>query len=163
MRSVAKILTGVVMVLAIETPAGASDHCGASYTIRAGDSLGKVARRCGHSFETILAANPEIRNPSRISIGQRIAMPDSAHADVSDTVSVTEPLEETILKGRIFAGRWCALIETAEGEVFGLASPRHSFRSDTLVEVKGRLIGGNECGQHRTIMVSDLSNAGLKF
>ena len=162
MRSIIAALVATILVAGLPGEGHAKDDCGADYTIRSGDSLGKVARRCGHTVKSILAANPEIKDPGRISVGQSIALP--GHAAVARETSVdAATTEETVLKGRIFAGRWCALIETAEGEIFGLASPKHSFRSDTIVEIKGRKIGGTDCGQTHTIAVSELSNAGLKF
>ncbi|MEO1490520.1 MAG: LysM domain-containing protein [Pseudomonadota bacterium] len=164
MRSISTILSGFVLLAGLATPAAASSECGAAYTIRSGDSLGKVARRCGHTVEALLTANPEIKDPGRISVGQSIVLPGSTVSTVSTSAAngAAAPVE-TVLKGRIVAGRWCALIETAEGEIFGLASPRHSFRSETIVEVKGHVVGGKECGQDRTIAVSDLSTAGLTF
>nr|MCU0508510.1 LysM peptidoglycan-binding domain-containing protein [Anaerolineae bacterium] len=45
------------------------------YTVRAGDTLAKIAARFGVSVSGILAANPQITNPDRIYIGQRITIP----------------------------------------------------------------------------------------
>lgn len=45
------------------------------YTVRAGDTLAKIAARFGVSVAAILAANPHITNPDRIYIGQRITIP----------------------------------------------------------------------------------------
>jgi LysM repeat protein len=45
------------------------------YTVRAGDTLAKIAARFGVSVRAILAANPRITNPDRIYIGQRIIIP----------------------------------------------------------------------------------------
>ncbi len=164
MRIITSVIGGAVLAIVLASPAPAAEHCGAAYTIRSGDSLGKVAKRCGYSVKAILAANPEVTNPRRLKIGQKLAMPGESDRAVPASVGeIAVGAEETVLKGRIFAGRWCALIETAEGKIFGLASSSHSFRSDTNVEVKGHLIGGNDCGQTHTLAVSELSNVGLKF
>ena len=45
------------------------------YTVRAGDTLAKIAARFGVSVAAIMAANPQITNPDRIYIGQRITIP----------------------------------------------------------------------------------------
>lgn len=45
------------------------------YTVRAGDTLAKIAARFGVSVAAILAANPQITNPDRIYVGQRITIP----------------------------------------------------------------------------------------
>jgi murein DD-endopeptidase MepM/ murein hydrolase activator NlpD len=42
------------------------------YTVVAGDSLGKIARDHGISLQQLLAKNPQIKNASVISIGQKI-------------------------------------------------------------------------------------------
>jgi spore coat assembly protein SafA len=47
------------------------------YTVRQGDTLAKIAARFGVSLQAILRANPQIRNPDRIYIGQRINIPTS--------------------------------------------------------------------------------------
>jgi LysM repeat protein len=40
------------------------------YVIKQKDTLSKVAKRFGLTIEELLAANPEIKNPDKISIGQ---------------------------------------------------------------------------------------------
>ena len=48
------------------------------YVIKSGDTLGAVAARHNTSVSAIMAANPQIRNPNQISVGQRITIPSSA-------------------------------------------------------------------------------------
>ena len=45
------------------------------YVIKAGDTLWKMAKRFGITLEELLAANPSIKNPNKISIGQQIVIP----------------------------------------------------------------------------------------
>jgi LysM repeat protein len=45
------------------------------YTVRQGDTLRKIAARFGVTIAAILRANPQITNPDRIYIGQRITIP----------------------------------------------------------------------------------------
>lgn len=45
------------------------------YTVRQGDTLARIAARFGVSVAAILQANPQITNPDRIYIGQRITIP----------------------------------------------------------------------------------------
>lgn len=47
----------------------------ATYTVRWGDTLGKIAARSGTSVANLLAVNPQIYNPSLIYIGQVIYLP----------------------------------------------------------------------------------------
>ena len=49
---------------------------GIRHIVRAGETLSGIARRHGVTLGALLAANPEIRDPARIAIGQRIVIPD---------------------------------------------------------------------------------------
>jgi LysM repeat protein len=48
---------------------------GGTYVVQWGDTLGKIAGRLGVSWRDILAANPQIQNPSLIYTGQVIYLP----------------------------------------------------------------------------------------
>lgn len=50
----------------------------AYYTVKAGDTLGKIAAAYGVTVEMILAANPQITNPDVIDVGQVIEIPCAA-------------------------------------------------------------------------------------
>jgi len=45
------------------------------YTVRAGDSVWSIARRFGITVSRLLEANPQIRDRSRLDIGQRLVIP----------------------------------------------------------------------------------------
>lgn len=45
------------------------------YVVKAGDNLGKIAKKYGVTIDDILAANPAIKNPNKISLGQEIVIP----------------------------------------------------------------------------------------
>jgi LysM repeat protein len=45
------------------------------YVIKQKDTLSKVATRFGITLDELLAANPDIKNPDKISIGQQIIIP----------------------------------------------------------------------------------------
>ena len=53
-------------------PSGGS---GAEYTVKSGDSLSAIAARNGTTVDKILQANPQIKNPNAISVGQEIKLP----------------------------------------------------------------------------------------
>jgi LysM repeat protein len=46
------------------------------YVVAAGDTLSRIASRFGLSVDQILAANPQIRNPNRIAVGDEIVIPN---------------------------------------------------------------------------------------
>ena len=49
-----------------------------SYVVKSGDTLGAIASRHNTTVQAILAANPQIKNPNAISVGQQIKIPSSA-------------------------------------------------------------------------------------
>lgn len=51
---------------------------GGTYMVRQGDTLAKIAARIGCSLSSLLAANPQILNPSVIYVGQVINLPAGA-------------------------------------------------------------------------------------
>ena len=49
-----------------------------TYKVKAGDNLSKVAKRFGISLAQLLKANPQIKNPDKIKVGQLINLPDTS-------------------------------------------------------------------------------------
>lgn len=76
----------VAWALALPLSAGAeqAQECGASYTVEQGDSLAVIAKRCGSSIEALITANPDLKDPARISIGQELALPGPSTPDQPD-------------------------------------------------------------------------------
>ena len=52
-------------------------HAATVYTVRQGDTLNKIASSFGVTAGAILRANPQIKNPNRIYVGQRINIPSA--------------------------------------------------------------------------------------
>ena len=48
------------------------------YVIKKGDTLSKVANKFGVDLDALLAANPTIKDPNKISLGQQIVIPTAA-------------------------------------------------------------------------------------
>jgi hypothetical protein len=61
------------------------------YTIKKGDTLSKVAKAHGITIEELLAANPAIKNPDRISEGQQITIPTPSEAPPDEVGASPEP------------------------------------------------------------------------
>jgi LysM repeat protein len=59
------------------------------YVIKQKDTLSKVASRYGITLDELLAANPDIKNPNKISIGQQIIIPLPAADGASPAASTT--------------------------------------------------------------------------
>jgi LysM repeat protein len=49
---------------------------GTIYIVQSGDNLSGIAQQHGVTLQEILAANPEITDPTRISVGQEIRIPE---------------------------------------------------------------------------------------
>jgi hypothetical protein len=61
------------------------------YVIKAGDTLLKVARRFGLTLDELLAANPQIKNPNVIALGQEIIIPLPGSGEPSAAPSRSAP------------------------------------------------------------------------
>jgi LysM repeat protein len=70
-----QLLAPMVASGANEAAAAVAPQAATVYTVRQGDTLAKIAARFGVSVNAILAANPQITNPDRIFVGQRITIP----------------------------------------------------------------------------------------
>ena len=57
-----------------------------TYTIKAGDTLSKIAARNGLTLAQLLQANPQISDPNRINVGDVVNLPNRA------TENATQPL-----------------------------------------------------------------------
>ena len=57
--------------------------CGDSYRVVRGDTLNRIARRCGSSVAAIARASG-VRNPNLILVGQRLTIPGAAPAQVAE-------------------------------------------------------------------------------
>jgi len=55
--------------------ASASGGQGRYYTVVRGDTLWGIARRYGVSLSRLIAANPQIKNPNYIVVGERVRLP----------------------------------------------------------------------------------------
>jgi LysM repeat protein len=70
------------------------DRCGETYQIRRGDTLWRIAMRCGTTVADLLAVNPQIRNPHLIFAGQFLRMPGPER--VEDLIPETGRLLVTV-------------------------------------------------------------------
>jgi peptidoglycan DL-endopeptidase LytE len=62
-------------VLAFTRPAYAESTCQSPVTAVRGDTLFKIASRCGTTVSALLRANPEIKDRNLIYVGQKIVLP----------------------------------------------------------------------------------------
>ena len=154
MRFRLMLLAGAVVVAGIGSAvfAEAASVCGAEYVVKRGDSMGRIAKRCGVEVRDLMSANAQIRNASQIAVGDRVTIPGAAPK--ADTPTAAQGPTE--LTGRIVNGRWCAQIETADGKRWGVVSPKVSFRSGMVVKVSGAVTTNERCRAEKTLVVSEL-------
>lgn len=57
------------------TPAQAASSCGTTYTVLKGDTLTKIAQKCGTTVSALRRANPEIGSGDKIYPGQVLLLP----------------------------------------------------------------------------------------
>lgn len=60
-----------------------------TYVVRPGDTLWGIARQFNTTVSAIVAANPQITDPSRIFVGQRLTIPGQAAPQPAVTISPT--------------------------------------------------------------------------
>ncbi len=53
-----------------------------TYTVQAGDTMSKIAKKFGVTVAQLEAANPQIKNPNNIKIGDKMNIPSAAPSDV---------------------------------------------------------------------------------
>jgi len=57
---------------------GTAEAGGASYTVKSGDTLGKIAKKSGVTLKALRAANPKIASTDHIHVGDKLAIPAKA-------------------------------------------------------------------------------------
>jgi murein DD-endopeptidase MepM/ murein hydrolase activator NlpD len=67
-----------------------------TYNVKAGDTLSKIAARNGLTLAQLLQANPQIKDPNRISVGDAINLPDSASSVPAGSTENTQPLPSSM-------------------------------------------------------------------
>src|SRR5689334_4389151 len=67
-----------------------------TYNVKPGDSLSKIAVRNGLTLAQLLQANPQIKDPNRINVGDAINLPDGASAVPAGSTENTQPLPSNV-------------------------------------------------------------------
>jgi LysM repeat protein len=79
------VILSTLLVLLVYTVPALASTCGDTVTVQRGDTLSKIAARCGVTVNGILRANPGITNPNLILPGQVIIMPGATLPNDTDT------------------------------------------------------------------------------
>lgn len=81
-----RLLSGVIALYLLVAPAFA----GASYTVKSGDSLSKIAKQFSVSVTQLVETN-HIANANRIDVGQVLEIPGKEASPVAENAPVTRP------------------------------------------------------------------------
>ena len=102
-RMIAFIALLVFALSSLPGPAQARiETCGETYEVQRGDSLNKIARRCGFTLSALVMANPQVRHISRIYTGQEIQLPRTAEMlDEDHPTRVIRPKADRLTKAQI--------------------------------------------------------------
>ena len=57
------------------------------YMVAKGDTMSRIAKRFGVTIDEIMAANPQIKDPDKITIGDEITIPVAAPTSLPDELS----------------------------------------------------------------------------
>ena len=61
-----------------------------TYTIVAGDTISKIAKKFDVTPEDLLAANPQVKNPNRIKVGDQLTIPAPVTAGPSQEAAPSD-------------------------------------------------------------------------
>lgn len=67
-----------------------------TYTVKPGDTLSKIAARNGMTLAQLLQANPQIKDPNRISVGDVINLPGGVSGVPAGSTENTQPLPSNV-------------------------------------------------------------------
>ena len=91
-----------------------------TYTVKAGDTLSKIAMRNGVSLAQLLQANPQITNPNNIKVGDIVNVPDSAV-----TTDNTKPLPSNVPAAAASASAAAGALGQALADALGALSAKY--------------------------------------
>ena len=110
-----------------------------TYTIKAGDTLSKIAKKYGTTVEKLMAANPYITNKNKIYAGKSLQIPKFHEGGIvggsQEAFALLKP-NEVILKTE-----WAASLNRMMKYFDGVTTGKtNGFTNGSTIEVKGNLI-----------------------
>ena len=86
----------LIALLAVPGSAGAGGVCGGTYVVEWGDTLGKLAARCGTTVSAIYAANPSLG--AILYAGQTLTLPGSSGSPASSSSTYVVKAGDTFFR-----------------------------------------------------------------
>lgn len=120
---IVKAPVGKTLPVTTPAPAGVSPASSRVYTIQAGDTLSKIARKTGTSSASLTSLNG-IKDPTKLQIGQKLKLPEApAAAPATATAPASAPKPAT--SGETYIVR--------KGDTFYSIARKHNLSPDALV------------------------------
>lgn len=88
-----------------------------NYVVKAGDTMSKIATRNGTTVAELLKANPQIKNPNKIKVGDVISVPDSSTENTKPLPSKVPTATPVTTTSTAAAGALGAALADALGEL----------------------------------------------
>src|SRR6185503_8897206 len=88
-----------------------------TYTIKPGDSLGKIAKLNGCTLDQLLQANPQIKDPNKIKVGDVLTVPGPSDSTTANTMPLPRPVPATNPGSQSAAGALGQALADALGEL----------------------------------------------
>lgn len=95
-----------------------------TYTIKAGDTLSKIASRNGTTLAALLQANPQIKDPNKIKVGDELNLPNGSGVPVGSTDN-TKPLPSVVPTTAVPTTGAAGALGTALADTLGNLSAKY--------------------------------------
>jgi hypothetical protein len=101
------------------------------YTVKRGDSLSRIATAHGVTLAKLLESNPDFKlHPDRISVGDRIEIPDEVAEPATESVShVTRPTLGKLSEKYETGGRGPGIVSSGRGDAGGVSYGSYQMTS----------------------------------
>lgn len=157
---------GLACFLALAAADGAA-ACGESYTVRRGDSLSAIARRCGTTVSSLLGANPAIADPDLIRVGQVLRLvataagrDDARPVETAPRAGTADRKRSVRVTGRLTGeGVECQALRGDDGRLYTLTGDLKGFKTGDRVTVEGTVAEISICMQGTTLGVTSIEAA----
>lgn len=154
-------------------PVAAQSTCGTSVTVGFGDTLNRIANRCGVTISGLLRANPQITNPNIIERGARLRLPGAGAGGPSTPTAPPGACgESVVVRPGDTLNRIAARCRTSIGRLMS-ANPQLSNPNQIYVGMRLRLSGasappaeppaGERIGQYRVRPGDTMSSIARRY
>ena len=112
--------------------------------VERGDTLSGIAERCNTTVEALLAANPDVTDPTRLSVGATLIMPATVGMIGGDDDNRVVIVEGTVTGPSPEDGR-CQTLRGVGGELYALLGTWRDLRPGDRVLLTGEVVSSTDC------------------